>query len=54
MEPRFVERDAFTVLGLQERFTPQTEDFEGIWKRFMRFHDQIHPTTRTPCAPSFP
>ena len=43
MEPRFVERDAFTVLGVQERFTPETEDFEGIWKRFMRFHDQIHP-----------
>ena len=32
MEPRLVERAAFTVMGLQERFTQETEDFEGIWK----------------------
>ena len=43
MEPTFVDREAFTVMGLQERFTPDTEDFEGIWKRFMAFHDQIQP-----------
>ena len=43
MEPKIVEREAFCVLGLQERFTPDTEDFEGIWKRFMQHHDRIGP-----------
>ena len=43
MEPRLTDRDAFTVMGLQEHFTPETEDFEGIWKRFMAYHDQIQP-----------
>jgi predicted transcriptional regulator YdeE len=41
MEPQFVERDAFTVMGVQERFTPETEDFEGIWKRYMAHHKAI-------------
>ena len=41
MEPKIVNRAAFTVLGLQERFSQGQEDFEGIWKRFMRYHDQI-------------
>ena len=35
MEPTFVARDAFTVTGIQERFTPEAKDFEGIWRRFM-------------------
>jgi predicted transcriptional regulator YdeE len=26
-----------------ERFTPDNEDFQGIWKRVMAHHDQIHP-----------
>ena len=43
MDPRSVDRRAFTVMGIQERFTPENEDFEGIWKRSMAFHDQIHP-----------
>ena len=43
MEPTFVDRKAFTVMGVQERFTQETEDFEGIWKRYMAYHDQIHP-----------
>jgi AraC family transcriptional regulator len=43
MEPKFVDRDAFTVMGVQERFTPETEDFEGIWKRYMAFHERIAP-----------
>ena len=42
MEPEIIELEAFTVLGLMERFTSETEDFEGIWKRFMQYHDQIH------------
>ena len=47
MEPKMVTRDAFTVMGVQERFLdPEKEDsgFEAIWmKRFMAFHDQIKP-----------
>ena len=41
MEPTFVDREAFTVMGIQERFTPETEDFEGIWKRYMAHHKAI-------------
>jgi predicted transcriptional regulator YdeE len=43
MEPTMAQREAFTVLGLQERFTPENEDHQGIWQRFTRFHDQIQP-----------
>jgi len=43
MEPTFADRQPFMVMGIQERFTQETEDFEGIWKRYMAFHDQIHP-----------
>ena len=41
MEPTFVERDGFTVMGIMERFTPETEDFDGIWKRYMARHKEI-------------
>ncbi len=41
MEPKFVEREAVVVMGTQERVTPQTADFEGIWKRYMARHDEI-------------
>ena len=41
MEPEIMRKEAFTLLGLQERFTPDNEDHEGIWKRFMKYHDQI-------------
>lgn len=41
MEPRIVYREAFNVLGLQERFTPNSEDHEGIWERFMAHHERI-------------
>lgn len=41
MEPKIVERDRFTVMGIQERFTPETEDFVGIWKRYMVRHREI-------------
>ena len=43
MEPRIIQQEAFTLLGLQERFTPENEDFQGIWKRFMQYESQIHP-----------
>jgi len=39
---RITERDAFTALGVQERFTPENEDHEGVWKRFMAHHDLLH------------
>ena len=41
MEPKIIHKQALTILGLQERFTPDYEDFQGIWKRFMQYHDQI-------------
>lgn len=41
MEPKIIHKETFTLLGLQERFSPDNEDFEGIWKRFMRYHDRI-------------
>ena len=41
MAPTFVERDGFFVMGIQERFTPEREDHEGIWKRFMAHHDLL-------------
>jgi AraC family transcriptional regulator len=41
MEPKITNREAFAILGLQERFSHGKEDFEGIWKRFMAYHDQI-------------
>ena len=43
MGPTFLDRNAFTVMGVQEWFTQETEDFEGIWKRYMAHHDQSHP-----------
>lgn len=43
MEPKIVHKEAFALLGLQERFTPENEDFEGIWKRFMKYAGQIQP-----------
>ena len=41
MEPTIVHKETFALLGLQECFTPETADFEGIWKRYMAYHDQI-------------
>jgi predicted transcriptional regulator YdeE len=41
MVPTIIIQQALTILCLQERFTPDNEDFEGIWKRFMKYHDFI-------------
>ena len=41
MEHTVVSKPAFTLLGLMERFPYQQDDFEGIWKRFMAYHDQL-------------
>jgi predicted transcriptional regulator YdeE len=43
MEYRVVTKPEFTLLGLMERFPYQEDDFEGIWKRFMAYHEQIEP-----------
>lgn len=44
MEPRIVTKQAFTVMGVQERCNPDTAGFEDIWmKRFMSFHDKVSP-----------
>jgi len=41
MEPEFAARKEMTVLGLMEHFTSGNEDYRGIWKRYMAYHDQI-------------
>ena len=41
MKPKIIDRESFTILGLQECFTPDHQDFPGIWKRFMKYHDSI-------------
>lgn len=41
MEHTLVRKGTFHLLGLQERFSPGKEDFEGIWKRFIKYHDQV-------------
>jgi AraC family transcriptional regulator len=43
MEYEVVTKQGFTLLGLMERFPYQEDDFEGIWKRFMAYHDRILP-----------
>ncbi|MBD3183905.1 hypothetical protein GF312_16595 [Candidatus Poribacteria bacterium] len=42
MKPEFKNRKAINVLGLMEYFTPDNEDYEGIWKRFMAYHGKIN------------
>ena len=42
MEPTFVDREAFTVMGVQERFTPETEDFECTVKTIRDTYEFIH------------
>lgn len=43
MDAKITEKDAFWVMGLQEVFTEENEDHEGLWKRFMTHHDTIAP-----------
>jgi hypothetical protein len=42
-------RDAFTVMGPMERFTPGNEDCAGNWKRFMEYDDRIQLTRTRIC-----
>ena len=41
MEPEFTARKEMTVLGLMGHFASENEDHEGIWKRYMAYHDKI-------------
>lgn len=42
MEPQFVERDAFTVVGYLDRHNPSEADYEGLWsEQFERGHAQL-------------
>ena len=42
MEPKLVNRETITVLGVQARLTHMEEDVPEIWeKRFMAYHDRI-------------
>jgi len=43
VDPKIVTRDAFSVIGLMDRFTDEDGDVGGLWNRFMSFHDQIQP-----------
>lgn len=43
MHAKIIRKKAFWVLGLQETFTEENEDHEGLWKRFMAHHDAIAP-----------
>jgi AraC family transcriptional regulator len=36
MEPQFVDRPAFTVLGVQVRLNPMTADYPAIWGRLFQ------------------
>jgi AraC family transcriptional regulator len=41
-----IEREAFDVMGVQERVIPANADYGAIWERFMTYHDTI----RASCA----
>jgi len=46
MEPRFVTRDSFIVMGFLTSITPENESsktYELIWKNFENFHETIKP-----------
>ena len=43
MEPKSVNRDAFTVLGVVEHFASAAENSGPLWQEFMSYHDQIQP-----------
>lgn len=42
MEPRFVDREAFTIMGVQTHSMPDKVDFGAFWeKEFMPHHEAI-------------
>jgi predicted transcriptional regulator YdeE len=55
MEPKIVNREAFTVMGLTERFTDENEDVGGLWGKFGSHRDSIRPfaTDEAYCGVAF-
>ncbi|MGD8239986.1 MAG: GyrI-like domain-containing protein [Armatimonadota bacterium] len=43
MEPRIVEKDAFTVIGVESTEAHETDDFETPWNDFMSHHGEVKP-----------
>lgn len=43
MNADIIIREQFWVLGKQETFTDENEDHEGLWKRYMGYHDNVAP-----------
>ncbi|MFC1712675.1 GyrI-like domain-containing protein [Candidatus Poribacteria bacterium] len=41
MEPRIVDRDAFTVVGILAHGDPSDMDYEELWDQFTPYHDRI-------------
>ena len=49
-EPTFVDRDGFAVLGLEEPMAvAESDHFQGIWKRFMDYHDTVAAHSTNGC-----
>ena len=43
MEPKITKRDAFTIVGLKDRFEPEKQNFEKIWKDFIKYIGAVKP-----------
>lgn len=41
MEPKFVEKDAFNVMGFSLRGNPMTMNHKGAWDEFMKYYDKV-------------
>jgi len=41
MQPRMVQRAAFSVMGVVGHFRSAAEDFGPLWSEYMTFHEQI-------------
>lgn len=46
MQPEFVERDAFHVMGFQSRAPFEDDDFETIWRDYTAYHDAVSAGSR--------
>jgi predicted transcriptional regulator YdeE len=43
MEPKIVQRQAFTVMGVIGHFASAGENFGPLWQEYMQHHEQIEP-----------
>jgi predicted transcriptional regulator YdeE len=43
MQPKIVNREAFTVMGVVGHFQSAAENFGPLWKEYMAHHEQIEP-----------